>query len=163
MAIVADSTTFPNNVVEILETRSKLLDPDLFVVKRPLKSTDPNQSIGITAAQWRPDEDSLEMRGMATMEPTLSRYLITVQAFVKDMDEIRGLNVHSVLSRRIRAMLYNDTPLRASLASLSSTMLGVTERPRRWGVSQQRFFANEIESSWLYLSILEFWLETETM
>lgn len=163
MAIVADDSTFPNNIVEMIALRSELIDDDLFVVKRPLKSTDPNQSIGVTASLWTPNEDSLEMKGMGQMEPSLSRYLIQVQAFVKDMDEIRGLNVHSVLSRRIRAMLYNDAPLRASLWALSSTMLGVTEQTQRWGVSRQRFISNEISSSWLYLSILEFWLETETI
>lgn len=159
--IVADGNTFPNNVVEILQTRFELIDPDLFVVQRPLKSTDPNQSIGINAAQWAPNQDTLEIRGNFSMEPPISRYMITVQAFIKDMDEVRGLNTHSVLSRRIRSMLYNDQPLRVALASLSSTLDGATESARRWGVSQQRFFSNEIDSSWLYLSILEFWLETE--
>lgn len=159
--ITADETTFPNNVVELLQIRIDAMDTDLAVFKRPLRPTDPNQCVGITAAQWTPDNDSLEIRG-GFQEPPLSRYMITVQAFVKDMDEIRGLNVHSVLSRRIRNMLYNDTPLRLALASLSSTLDGATESARRWGVSQQRFFANEIEASWLYLSNLEFWLETET-
>ena len=159
--ITADETTFPNNVVELLEIRLAALDAGLVVFKRPLRATDPNQCVGIVAAQWTPDNESLEMRGLPT-EPTLSRYMVTVQAFIKDMDEIRGLNVHSVLSRRIRNMLYNDTPLRLALGSLSSTLDGATESARRWGVSQQRFFANEIEASWLYLSNLEFWLETET-
>lgn len=161
--ITADNTTFPNNIVEMIATRAELIDDDLFVAKRPLKPTDPNQSIGINATLWTPDDDSLEMRGMAQMEPSLSRYLITIQAYVKDMDEINGLNVHSVLSRRLRAMLYNDAPLRAALWGLSSTLLGVTEKTQRWGVSRQRFYSNEISSSWLYLSILEFWLETETI
>lgn len=160
--IVADETMFPQNVVEILKLRFTLMDADLFVVARPLKATDPNQSVGIIASQWVPNEESLEMRGLGSMEPTLNRYLITVQAFVKDMDEERGLNTHSVLSRLIRSILYNDAPLRQALASLSATLDGRVEAPQRWGVRQQRFFSNELDATWLYLSNLEFWLETET-
>lgn len=161
--IVADETMFPQNVVVILKTRYALIDSDLFVTARPLKPTDPNQSIGITAAQWVPEEESMEMRGMGRNEPSLNKYLITVQAFIKDMDEERGLNVHSVLSRIIRSILYNDVPLRNALQSLSAALDGTVEAPRRWGVRQQRFFSNEIDATWLYLSNLEFWLETETI
>lgn len=163
--IVADSTQFPQNVVELLCTRFRLIDSDFAeaVFARPLQPTDPVQAIGVVASQWVPNTDSLEMRGMGNMEPSLNRYLITVQAYIKDMDEERGLNTHSVLSRMVRSILYNDVPLRQALASLSSTLSGKVEAPRRWGVQQQRFFSNELDSTWLYLSILEFWLETETM
>lgn len=161
--IVADESMFPQNVVSLLVTRFDLMDADLFVIARPLNATDPNQSVGVTAAQWVPNEESIEMRGMGRNEPTLNKYLITVQAFIKDMDEERGLNVHSVLSRRVRSILYNDQPLRDALQSLSATLDGTVEAPRRWGVRQQRFFSNELDAIWLYLSNLEFWLETETM
>lgn len=161
--ITSDATVFPNNIVELVALRATLIDPEIFVTKRPLRNTDPNQSIGVFAAQWTPNEQSKEMLGSAfAVQPTLSRYAITVQDFVKDMDEENGLNVHSVLSRMIRAMLYTDNPLRVALSQLSSTLNGSTEQSQRWGISQQRFFANEIGGEWLYLSTLEFWLETET-
>ena len=96
-------------------------------------------------------------------EPTLQQYLITVQAFVKDMDEERGLATHSVLSKMIRSMLYRDDPLRVALGSLSVTTDNSIERTQRWGIRQQRYFSNELSGSWLYLSTLEFWLETETV
>jgi hypothetical protein len=154
---------FPMNVVKIVSLRSELLDSDLHVFQRPLRATDPNQSIGVIASLWNPDDESKEMLGQAfASQPTLSRYMISVQAFVRDMDKERGLNVHGVLSRMIRSMLYNDAPLRVALSQLSSTLNGVTEVSQRWGISQQRFFVNEIADEWLHLSILEFWLETET-
>lgn len=160
--ITANTAMFPNNIVDLIATRSELLDTDLFVTKRPLRNTDPNQSIGVTAAQWVPNEDSKEMLGAAfAVQPTLSRYVVTIQALIKDMDEVVGLNVHSVLSRMVRSMLYTDNPLRVALSQLTSTLNGATERSQRWGVSQQRFFVNEISGQWLYLSTLEFWLETE--
>lgn len=161
--IVADNTTFPNNIVELVHARCVLLDPDLYVVKRPLRATDPVQSIGILAAQWLPDEESKEMRGASfAVQPSLSRYAIAVQAFIKDMDDERGLANHALLSRMLRSMLYTDQPLRVGLSMLSSTMNGMTESTQRWGITQQRFFSNELTDEWLFLSILEFWLETET-
>jgi hypothetical protein len=162
--IVADETIFPNNIVEMVHTRCELIDPDLFVTKRPLRNTDPNQSIGVFASNWLPNDESKEFLGQLAFagQPTLSTYRVVVQAFVKDMDEINGLNTHAALSRIIRSMLYTDQPLRVALSSLSSTLNGVTESSQRWGISQQRFFANELGGEWLYLSILEFWLETET-
>lgn len=166
--ISAETPVFPNNVVELIAARSSLLDDDLIVVKRPLRRSDPVQSVGVFGAQWLPNDNSYEMRGgpEGRSEPSLSTYMISVQAFVKDMQEERGLYAHSVLSKMIRSMLYRDEPLRVALGSLSVTS-GVgpsasTESTKRWGIRQQRYFSNELEGSWLYLSTLEFWLETET-
>lgn len=163
--IVADDTQFPQNVVELLVDRYSLLDADFAgaVFARPLNPTDPVQAIGVVATQWTPNQETLEMRGIGKMEPSLNQYLVTVQAYIKDMDEERGLNVHSVLSRRVRSILYNDVVLREALIALSATLDGKVEKIRRWGVRQQRFVSNELDSVWLYLSILEFWFETETM
>lgn len=166
--MITDATlVFPNNVVDIIQTRTKLLDADLAVFRRPLRSTDPNQSVGIFATQWTPDDESHEMRGNALgggsfNDPSLDRYLCAIQGFVKDMDEEVGLATHAVLSEMLRTMLYRDVPLRVGLSSLSTNLSGVSKRTTRWGISQQRYFSNEISGTWLYLSTLEFWLETET-
>ena len=157
---------FPNNVVSLVQTSVQALDSDLVVYRRPLRVTDPSQgSVGIYGQQWLPEEDSYEMRGapMGLHVPTLDQYLISVQAFVKDTDEERGLARHSVLSEMIRSMLYSDATLRVGLSALTTTVSNVTKRTKRWGVRQQRYFSNEIDASFLYLSTLEFWLETETV
>lgn len=154
---------FPNNIVDLVSLRVSMLDPDLFAVKRPLRQTDPAQSVGIFAQQWAPNEQSYEFLGVErASQPTLQTYLIMVQAFVKDTDEVRGLATHSVLSKMIRSMLYRDEPLRVGLSSLAISMHDSLERSKRWGIRQQRFFSNELEGDWIYLSTLEFWLETET-
>lgn len=159
----ADENVFPNNIVEVVALRADLLDPDVTVLKRPLRNTDPVQSIGVFASQWIPNDDSKEFLGQAyATQPTLSTYRVAIQAFVKDQDEMRGLNTHAAMSRVLRNMLYTDQPLRVALSSLSSTLGATTEQSQRWGISQQRFFSNELSGNWLYLSILEFWLETET-
>ena len=161
---------FPNNIIEILQTRIAGLDESLTnsTFRRPLRESDPNTAAGVFAATWEPNEDSMEMRGLgssnpAPAEPTISTYIIGVQAFVKDFDEERGLARHSVLSKMIRSMLYRDAPLRVGLSTLSVTMNDSVERAQRWGIRAQRYLSNEIDGNFLYLSTLEFWLDTETV
>lgn len=169
--ITADQPVFPNIAIDVMEERFKLLDPagDLQVLKRPLATSDPTQCIGVFGAMWTPDNESLEMRGSmgspdpGPQEPTIGRYSIAIQAFIKDMDEVRGAAVHSVLSKMVLAMLYRDQPLRLALAGLNATLFGSTERLKRWGITTQRFLNNELDSEWLYLSTVECWLETETI
>lgn len=156
---------FPNNAVTVIRNQIAAVDSDLFVVRRPLKPDDKTQSVGVFGNQWNPNNDSYEMLGAASgrHSPTLSSYLITVQAFVKDMDEERGLAVHGVLAKIIRSMLVHGTALHVGLAALSVSMDGHTERAQRWGVNRQNFVSNQLSGTWLYLSTSEFWLETETI
>ena len=160
--IVADPNSFPNPVIDLIAQHGQALDADLFVVRRPLRNTDPPQSFGVAAANWFPDNESIEMKGVVTgSEPTISQYLVTVQAFVKHMDEVEGLAIHSTLSRMVRSMLYRDNDLIVGLRQLSVTTSTYTERMQRWGIRSQRYFSNELNATWLYLSTLEFWFETE--
>ncbi|HEY6019716.1 MAG TPA: hypothetical protein VIY48_07390 [Candidatus Paceibacterota bacterium] len=163
--IVVDNSVFPNNAVEILATAFIEIDADLSIFKRPLRREDPIQSVGVFAQQWYPQEESYEMRGtpQGQHEPTLQNYYLGIQAFVKDAEEVRGLAVHSVLTKRIRTMLYRDNPLRIGLVSLVDVSNGMTERTNRFGIRSVRYVSNEIGGQWLYLSTTEFWLETETV
>lgn len=169
MAISENTPVFPNNVILLVADRIKLLDESLSgsTYRRPLRESDPNTAAGVFAATWEPDQESLEMRGLgqnpAPSEPTISTYVIGVQAFVKDFSEERGLARHSVLSKMIRSMLYRDAPLRVGLSALSVTMNDSVERSQRWGIRAQRYLSNEIDGNFLYLSTLEFWLDTETV
>ncbi len=165
--IRVDESTFPSNVVSVLSNELKRVDSegDITVVRRRIVHTDGVQAIGVYGAMWQPDEDSFEMRGgdsPGPNEPTIQRYLVVVNAFVKDTDEQRGLAVHSVLASRIRAMLYRDTTLRLALANLVNSSGGYKESVQRWGISSQRLLSNELEGMWLYLSTLEMWIDTVT-
>lgn len=161
--ILADTPVFPNNIVDLIALRSSLLDEEIRVFKRPLRPTDPAVSVGVFGQLWTPDEESYEMRGMVgTAEPTISTYQVMIQAFVKDFDETRGLARHSVLSKMIRTMLYRDIPLGVALRELSVTMFDSTERTRRYQVRSQRYISNELQGDFLYLSTLDFHVDTET-
>lgn len=153
------TAVFPNNVASIVAARIQVLYPDLLVVKRLLKRTDRTQSVGIAPDVWIPDITSFEFK---SIEPTVQRYLIRVQAFAKDTVEERGIATHSVMAKVIRAMLYRDQPLDVGLNTLSVTMFGATERIQRRGVNRQQFMNNEIDGTFLYLSTLEYFVETET-
>lgn len=166
--ITADDAIFPNNVVELISTRFEMMDPEpdpaqrLTVLRRPLRNSDPVQSIGVFATNWNPVEDSYEITGRGgSVQPTIQRYNLGIQAFILDMDEERGLSTHSVLTKMIRSMLYHDEPLRVGLVSLSTELDGSTETTKLWGLGQTRYISNEIAGEWLYLSTLDFWLETE--
>lgn len=154
---------FPNNVVELVAAKMQLIDSDFVVLKRPLRPSDPNQSIGIFGTLWMPDESSLEIGGIAPAEPTLSSYQLGVQCLVKDGDEERGLTIHSIMSKRVRSVLYRDEALRVSLGMLYVTDGLSTERAKRWGIRTQRYMNNDIEGKFVYLSTLDYWLETETV
>lgn len=162
--ITDDILFFPQNVVTLVAENMKRIDEDLEVFRRPLRESDPTQSIGVFGAQWAPDEDSYEMRGgpAGRHEPTIQQYTLGVQAFIIDMDEDRGLAVHSVLAKLVRTMLLSDPDLHVGLAGLVTTIGGTTERAARWGVRPQRLISNELSGSWIYLSTLEFWLDTHT-
>lgn len=161
--IEASDAVFPNNAVLVLAENLQRIDSDLFVARRPLRKTDPNQSIGVYATSWNPNEDSYEFLGVPTAhQPTLNNYLIGIEAYVKDADEERGLSAHSVLSTSVRAMLYRDPVLLVTLRSLVASTADSKERLQRFGIRTQRYSSNELQGSFLYLSVLEIWLETET-
>lgn len=163
--IDATEPVFPNNAVALIKTAMQTIDVDLRIYGRPLRSSDPAQSVGVFPQLWQPDEGSHEMRGgpAGPSEPTLSQYQIAIQGFIKDLAEERGLASHSVLSKLIRTTLYRDTSLMVALRALTVTMNGSTERTQRYGVKSARYLSNEINGNFLYLSTLEFFLETETV
>lgn len=164
MVLEADDSVFPNNVVKYIALAEQKIDPDIQVFKRALRNTDPQQSIGVFAQSWGPDPQSYEMMGIGSPQmPTVQEYTLGVQAFIKDSNEERGLAIHSVLSQRVRSVLYTDPSLQVLLAQLSADLgNGFVESMRRWGVRSARYYSGEISSQMLYLSTLEFWIETET-
>lgn len=163
--ITVSESIFPNNVVEVVAIPLDNIDPDITCFKRPLRNTDPQQSVGIHAQMWDPDPSSLEMLGADNVHPqlpTLQTYTYGVQSFVKDGDEERGLAIHAMLANKVRSVLYTYEPLKVAFTSLSvSYENGQVEQLKRWGIRTARYFSGEIDSVNLYLSTLEFWVQTE--
>jgi hypothetical protein len=164
--IEPNDSIFPNNVCTLIVARAKTIDIDLKVMQRQIRDSDGTQVVGVFPLNWVPDESSFEMPAipsvLAAGEPTLQRYVIGVQAFVKDTNEQRGIGVHAVLAKRVRSLLYRDQPLAVGLAALSVSMSGATERIQRRGILVQRFLANEVEGIFMFLSSCEYFVDTET-
>jgi hypothetical protein len=154
---------FPQNIINLLADRFRLADPTIDVLLRPIRTVDRDFTIGLVAGVWRPDEQSYEIGHAFPSAPTLGRYNVTVQALIADADEPRGLERHSAMSDAIRMMLYRDTPLRVGLSKLKvvDSQGVVVESAQRWGVKTQNFLNQSTRSTYLYLSTLDFWLETE--
>lgn len=160
---------FPMNAVDLIAIRLESIDPEtapgandgIRIYKRPLRVEDDTETIGITADHWIPDKNSMEMRG-GTVEPTLQRYTVNIQGLVKDADEDRGIATHSLLCSLIRSMLYRDIPLGLAFRELSVTVGGVREKSTKWGVVSQHYLNNQLKGSFIYLSRLEFYIETQS-
>lgn len=160
----SDDTVFPANMVKWVGEAMKTIDPDIRVFRRPLRNTDPEQSIGVFAQMWTPDEETLEMQAIghpAPQMPTVQHYTLGIQGFVKDSEEERGLNTHAALSSEIRKVVYTNEALQIILRDLKAEHTGYNEHMRRWGIRTARYFSGEINSVMLYLSTLEMWIETE--
>jgi hypothetical protein len=165
---------FPNNVVKAIfdHITDGNLDEEVYPFMRPLRKTDPRVSLGVFASFWTPDERSFEFNGGALggqtlggapSFPTLQRYMVSVQCSVTHGGQIEGLNKHSVFAKMVRDMLLVDPVLGVSLAGLSVTKNGITERMQRRWIPTQRYMSNEISGSFLYLATMELMIETETV
>jgi hypothetical protein len=152
---------FPNNVVTALKTVLPGIDESLQAFSRPLRPSDPNMALGIYATMWAPEEDSYEMGHPFPHESTLQTYQIGIQTLVKDGDTQRGLAISTILTKRIRAVVYRNQPLRIALGSLYVQDDVSRESMRRWGIRNQRFMSNDIEGTFVTISVLDLWLETE--
>lgn len=166
-----EAVHFPQNVINLLsDLIPTRLDSRLNVFRRALRTTDPNLSIGFVAAQWTPDEESYEIGGAPSYlggagrgGATILRYQVAIQAYVRVMDEQEGLAQHSAMASAIRAMLLTDPELGVAFGALRADA-GVTgtEKFLRCKISSQRYASNELDGKWLYMSVTELIIETET-
>ena len=153
---------FPNNVVELIAARMELIDPGITVLRRELRVSDPNYSIGVAATDWLPTPSSMEIMGVdATHASLLEQYMLTVSSFVKTDDQEAGLIAHSVISKTVRTILASDLPLRTQLGGLTSTFNGETEHLKRWWVRSGRYHSNKLQGTNMYLTVNDVMIEVE--
>lgn len=150
---------FPENVVDVIHDEVKALDASLTALRRPLRPSDPNYSVGIFGMDWEPVD--FEIGG--PRDPALSRYQVGIQSLVKHATEEDGQALHTNIAHRVRIMLYRSGALRVRLMSTKVDFAGgIVERVTRWGISSQRFRSNEISGQFVYLAVTNVWIETET-
>ena len=156
------SDIFPNNISAEIKKQILRHYPSDTVLLRPIRVGDPIRAWGVVAAIWEPDESSWELRGdSGPSSPTINRYHIGIQSFNQHMDSEEGLATAGAMAGFLRNMLSRDPIVRVALTSLTSTEFGFTERAKRFKVQGQRFVSNEIDGQFLFLTNLEFLVETE--
>lgn len=163
MTILDDIVCFPNNVVEQFALSLGSIDPSIKVRQRPIRDIDPGSFISVYPGAWNPDEDSIEISGDGIAEPTISRYRITVETLVVDADQVRGNRRSSVLNMLVRHKLFRDPVLLVALPQLRVDLNGSSEVFRRRGIQAQQYMNNGNDATFVYLSVLDVWFETETI
>lgn len=165
MTIDFDATNvFPSNVVQLVSARFAMEDDRLTILKRPLRPQDPNYSIGVWASNWLPVPGSQEMLGVDfARSSTLENYLVMVQGFVRNTDEVAGLNAHAVLSETLRTILASDPPLREQLGGLTAVLNGTTKSLKKFWVRSGRYVNNQLNGENMYLTTNDLMLEVEKL
>ena len=154
-----DLTVFPTNIIDAVQTAISGTMTDYLTIDRPVRYTDPHQTASVYATDWNPGTE-MEIGGI---EPTINRYLVTIQLFLKIADERQGRRQIALDSKILRTVLYRDPTLGVAFATMSETLLGSVERFQRRGVQSQRFLNNEMRGAFVFLSTSVLWVETETM
>lgn len=164
----ASQLCFPNNIVDVMAARLKQkfddIDPsgDTIVIKRPVTTMDADQTIAVVPVDWKPGGLPEMGRKPNQFENSVQSYTIMVQALINDMNEDQAIRRHSLFSTLVRRMLYRDTILLSALTQLQVVADGVTEATTQFGIRSQQYLVTQKDSSFQYLSVIEFWLDTQT-
>lgn len=150
---------FPDVVVVELKAffEDALADEQVVVLTRSIIPTDPPGTIAVFASDWEPAEHNIGQH-----EPALSHYGIKIQTMTKNTDEEEGRLEGSTQAKSIRRMLYRDTDLRVRLGQLSENDGEALERTLSWKVVRQSFLSNELGGQFLFLSVTDVMVRTQT-
>lgn len=147
------------NVVDrVAESVDTYLDTEVVILKRPLRSNDPFRCVGIFPLLNDVIAGSQEI---GQREPTVERYSYRLQYLCKHVSEEEGRALYAVDTKIIKTILYRDPALWEALTQLSDEMLGYRERFQKFVVGSQRYLNNELNSQFMFLSVTEFYVETE--
>jgi hypothetical protein len=159
MMLQIDLNVFPFNVTTHLGFALEQIDPGTAMLKRPLRGSDPDQSIAVFASTWAPVAQSAEI---GRSEPTVQQYSIGVQGMIKHADKDMGLALSTMLSKLIRSTLYRSRPLHLALGQLVVDDGFSKERFARMTLRNQQFMSMDIKNTFSTLSVLDVVIETET-
>lgn len=149
---------WPYNFVDaVMETYQTYMS-ECEILDRPVNLMDPERVVAVFPFDWNPVEDSFEIGGL---EPTLSRYGVRVQNFINHADRSEGRRMLTIDATIARSVLYRDPSLPLRLAQLSTSLLGITERFKRFGFRSQQFMNNQLRGNFVYLAQMDLWVETE--
>lgn len=162
MAIDFTEAVFPNNVVILMADRYEEIDDTLTVLRRPLRISDPNFTLGVFSTTWTPEQNTGQIMGVDfSREFMLEQYIIRTQILVRNSDEEDGLTQQSVLAELVRSILVDDIAFRQQLGGLTATITNTTKRLQRWWTRNGTYLSGEVKGQNLYLSTLDTMIEVE--
>jgi len=160
---MADSTVWPQNFVDVLVGETpELMDliGSQAVTDRPLDANDSTGSLGVYIRHWEPPEDAFEI---GVNFPTRGTYVYGIDIIFKGMDRAHARTQMSLMTKRLRAMLYHDPALQVRLKALSETTDGVTERYTRMRVTKQDYEMGQLGDTHLAASHTTITVTTENI
>ena len=148
---------FPDNIVEVLKSHLAAVDGVTEVITRMMEPTDANGTLSVVCDMYVPEEMQ-----MGSFDPAAGTYKFMLAHLVKNTDGEDGNRTHRVVAKAIRLMLYRDTALRVALGQLREGEDPI-ERVLTWDISTQRFGSTDITGQFVYLSVTELNIHTETV
>lgn len=155
--------TFPENILDVFETKFITIPGVSLIVKRNIRQADPNGTVALCVDEWIGLEEEQNPQG--NFEPTLTQHNLAIVHMVKDGSKETGELNHRNVAKFIREMLYRDPAMQLALRSLLEVSDDATHRtrPLRWSVTGQKFASNEIDSMFVSISSTEVSFVTETV
>lgn len=141
---------------DLLETTMST-DPDFAAVAfltRPARPTDLSRTISVVEGDAEPIEYEIGLR-----EPSMYRWNVVIQAFVKHSDEVEGRNTRKRLMQRARKTLFLPTS-----ASALMTLHDGNEHVSKYRIRRLDFSGAEARDSnkqFFFLGLIELNFETE--
>lgn len=152
---------FAEGVIDLFSQYATTVEGVSQVVKRSLNSLDVHGTLGVCLDQWQPID--YEMIGLGVMEPSTAQYTFSVQHVVKWGTQEDGEKLHREVAKAVRLMLYRNPELQVSLRSLVVDEDDRRERFQKLRVTDQRYASNEMKGTFVFLSVTELVIETETV
>lgn len=163
---------FPGNVIEVIQVGLPMIYSGMIVLPRRLRVAETaGQLVGIYPMTQVADDTSTEMNNKRLIggdpnskssQPTLRTYVIGVQCMVKDSDETSGAFTLMALTNAVIGSLYNNALISVGLNTLSISDGTRIETIQKRGINRVRYLDGTIGQSFVYLSTIEYYVQTET-
>lgn len=161
MTVVA-STEFPENMLDVLRERFELIPDVSGVVLRNINIQDANGTIAIALDEWVPQE--YEINGLQNFEPTTAVYNVAIAHISKVANREDGATEAKKVAKAIRTMLYRDPLVAVALRQLHEDFDdGRRERLLQWKITSVQHASNEIDKTFVNLSVTQMTFTTETV
>ena len=141
---------FPTNVVNVLVENLPRLSEIQVAYARSWRPTDPAKQATVQASIRRPSDYAVGERN-----PCVYEFLVNIQLFIKATEETYGNQLSYSLAEELWVMLHSDGNLKSELDALqvpASHNPNFMQKVSRFKIIDQRFFDDEAEGEFAYLS-----------